>query len=147
MRPISAAVVFLFLMPYATPGRAQDSPPDGPLTRAVHEEARRLSPCPDTFAIQTQTPRRRESLIGAVIGAAGGLVLGYVSAVHLANKQCHGSCGDEKALMALSLVGLPIAGGLLGYHAGRQTTQEVIYREPGVCVSTRRMWTRAVIAP
>ena len=58
---------------------------------------------------------------------AGGFVLGYVSALHLAYKQCNGSCGDEKALMALSLVGFPIAGGWLGYQANSRTPQDVIY--------------------
>jgi hypothetical protein len=32
--------------------------------------------------------------------------------------------------MALSLVGLPIAGGWLGYQANSRTTQDVIYRAP-----------------
>jgi hypothetical protein len=83
----------------------------------------------DIVAIKT-TPRRHGSKIGAAIGAAGGFVLGYAAAVQLAFKQCNGSCSDEKALMALSLVGLPIAGGWLGYQANSRTTQDVIYRAP-----------------
>lgn len=86
-------------------------------------------PRKDVVVIKTP-PRRRGSLIGAAIGAAGGFVLGYASAVRLAYKQCNGSCSDEQALMALSLVGLPIAGGWLGYQANSRTTEDVIYRAP-----------------
>lgn len=81
----------------------------------------------DIVAIKAP-PRRHGSKIGAAIGAAGGFVLGYAAAVNLAYKQCNGSCSDEKALMALSLVGLPIAGGWLGYQAKSRTTEDVIYR-------------------
>jgi len=60
-------------------------------------------PRPDIVAITTPA-QRRGSLIGAAIGAGGGFVLGYVSALHLAYKQCNGSCSDERALTGLSLV-------------------------------------------
>jgi hypothetical protein len=92
-------------------------------------------PRQDVVAIKT-APRRHGSKIGAAIGAAGGFVLGYAAAVHLAYKQCNGSCSDEKAFMALSLVGLPIAGGWLGYQASSRTTQDVIYRAPGGIVDS-----------
>jgi hypothetical protein len=73
--------------------------------------------------------RTRGSIFGAVGGAAGGFLLGGVLALNLAFKNCGGGCGDEKALIGLSLVGLPVAGGLLGYHAvGRK--MDVIYRAP-----------------
>jgi hypothetical protein len=84
-------------------------------------------PRQDIVAIKSP-PRRHGSKIGAAIGAAGGFVLGYAAAVNLAYKQCNGSCSDEKALMALSLVGLPIAGGWLGYQANSRTTEDAIYR-------------------
>ena len=84
-------------------------------------------PRPEIAAIM-MPPQRRGSLVGAAIGAGGGFVLGYVSALHLAYKQCNGSCSDERALMGLSLVGLPIAGGWLGYQGNPRTTQDVIYR-------------------
>ena len=74
---------------------------------------------------------RRGSLLGAVIGAAGGLALGYVSAIGLAYKQCGGSCADEKILIGASLVGMPIAGGLLGYRLpGGNRTLTTIYLRP-----------------
>jgi hypothetical protein len=76
---------------------------------------------------------RRGSLLGAVIGAAGGFALGYVSAVALAqsDKPCGGSCADEKTLIGASLVGMPIAGGLLGYRLpGGNRTLTTIYLKP-----------------
>ena len=75
-------------------------------------------------------PKRRGSIVGAAVGAGAGFVLGFASAVHLAYKQCNGSCSDEQTLMALSLVGFPIAGGLLGYQSSPRMTQEVIYLAP-----------------
>lgn len=74
---------------------------------------------------------RRGSVLGAVAGASGGGVLGFFGAVSLMFKPCGGSCDDEKALMGLSLVGLPIAGGLLGYYAGGLGDRAVtLYRAP-----------------
>jgi len=76
---------------------------------------------------------RRGSPLGAAIGAAGGFFLGYVSTVNLAYKQCGGSCADEKFLMGLSIVGMPIAGGVAGYYLfptpGRRTLT-TIYVKP-----------------
>jgi hypothetical protein len=74
---------------------------------------------------------RRGSPLGAVIGAAGGFALGYASAVALAYKQCGGSCADERILIGASLVGMPIAGGLLGYRLpGGNRTLTTIYLKP-----------------
>jgi len=74
--------------------------------------------------------RTQGSAYGAVGGAAGGLLLGSLLAVPLAFKACGGSCGDEKALMGLLVIGLPIAGGVLGYRAFGHKTAGVIYRAP-----------------
>ena len=73
----------------------------------------------------------RGSLLGAVIGTAGGLMLVFRSAVILSYKQCGRSCSDEKALRGLAIVGLPLAGGLAGYYlpkSGRMLT--TIYVKP-----------------
>ena len=71
---------------------------------------------------------RRGSPLGAVIGAALGIGFGTASALHLAFKQCGGSCADEKLLIAVSLVGMPIAGGFLGYRLpGGNRTLTTIY--------------------
>jgi uncharacterized protein YqgC (DUF456 family) len=88
---------------------------------------------------------RRGSVVGAVLGASAGGVIGFFSAMSLAFKQCGGSCDDEKALMALSLVGLPIAGGLLGYYVGGSGGRlETVYRAPQAeaLVLDDAMWQR-----
>jgi hypothetical protein len=66
---------------------------------------------------------RRGSKLGAAIGAGAGAFLGFVSALNLAYRDCGGDCSDEKFLMGLSLVGMPVAGGFAGYYVpkgGRQ---------------------------
>jgi hypothetical protein len=70
------------------------------------------------------------SVVGATVGAAGGLLLGGLLALNLAYKQCGGSCNDEKALIGLSLIGLPIASGVLGHRAFGRKTTDVIYKVP-----------------
>jgi hypothetical protein len=74
---------------------------------------------------------RRGSPLGAVIGAAGGFALGYVSFIALSDKQCGGSCADERILVGAALVGMPIAGGLLGYRLpGGNRRLTTIYLKP-----------------
>ena len=77
------------------------------------------------------TTRRRGSKLGAVIGAGIGGFTGYLIAVNLAMKDCGGDCTDEKAGMGVALVGLPIGGGLAGYHLfAKRGGVEVIYTRP-----------------
>ena len=54
------------------------------------------------------------SVLGGVLGVAVGALAGVVTSVNLGMKQCGESCNDEKALIGLSLVGMPIAGGFAG---------------------------------
>ena len=61
---------------------------------------------------------RSGSVGGAIAGAAGGFFLGLYTATLLAYKDCHGNCGDEQALIGISLVGFPVLGGVLGYSLG-----------------------------
>jgi hypothetical protein len=75
-------------------------------------------------------PERRGSWLGALIGGVAGGVLGFGVALGIGmENQCGSSCADEEALMGLSAVGLPIAGGWLGYHAITRTTQRVVYED------------------
>ena len=81
--------------------------------------------------VEIKGPVAHGSVGGAIGGAAGGFLLGYPLAINLAfNVRCQPSCGGVKAMIALSAVGLPIAGGLLGYHAFSHKTEDVIYRAP-----------------
>jgi hypothetical protein len=60
------------------------------------------------------------SKLGAIGGAAAGVVAGFYLAPYFAMKPCGGSCGDERFLFAASLVGLPVGGALLGYAPRKQ---------------------------
>lgn len=74
---------------------------------------------------------RRGSMVGAVIGAAGGFAIGFLSALNLAFKQCGGSCTDERILIYASLIGMPIAGGIAGYRLpGGNRRLTTIYVRP-----------------
>ncbi len=78
-------------------------------------------------------PKRHGSALGAIIGTGAGFVIGFPLAIGIGmENQCGSSCSDEEALMALTAVGLPIAGGVLGYRAITRTTQTVIYESPVV---------------
>jgi len=70
-------------------------------------DLRRVSAAPAT------RPSRR-SVVGAIAGAAVGAAAGLYTAAHLAFKQCGSSCADEKILMGVSIVGMPILGGYIG---------------------------------
>ena len=50
-------------------------------------------------------------------------------ALNVAFRDCGGNCSDERLLMGAALVGTPVAGGFLGYHAFARTNQ-VVYRRP-----------------
>lgn len=71
--------------------------------------------------------RRRGSLFGAIAGGAAGTLAGLQTGAMFAMKPCGGSCNDEKALMAASMIGMPIGGALLGYHAKVETARLVTY--------------------
>jgi hypothetical protein len=73
---------------------------------------------------------RPGSVAGAIAGAGGGFLLGFVTSVGLANKMCGSSCGDEQVLMAASLIGMPIAGAVLGYgpSAGKRQFRTIYLR-------------------
>jgi hypothetical protein len=73
--------------------------------------------------------RRRGSKWGAVAGAAVGGFLGFGAALSFGLRQCGESCKDEERWMVASLIGLPVAGGLLGYHGLARREAETIYRQ------------------
>jgi hypothetical protein len=76
------------------------------------------------------TVNRGPAVGGAIAGALGGFLAGFYLAAGLAYSPCHGSCTKNESLMWLSLVGLPVAGGLLGYHALVRKAEAVIYSAP-----------------
>jgi hypothetical protein len=94
------------------------------LTQVIHQTTR------DEISEIWGPARKRGSAVGAVAGAGAGLLVGFVAAMGLAYKDCGDSCGDEKLMAGLSIIGLPIAGALLGYRAGNHTVTDLIYRSP-----------------
>ncbi len=65
-------------------------------------------------AVSTVQRPSKGAVIGGILGAAVGAVAGVATSVHLSMKQCGASCADEKALIGLSLVGMPVIGAYLG---------------------------------
>jgi len=85
---------------------------------------------PQVLEVRAAT-RFRGSRLAAVLGGAAGGVLGFSTAVYLAQRECGGNCGDEKAMIGLSLVGMPVGGALAGYFAfGHRKGLEVVYVRP-----------------
>jgi len=78
----------------------------------------------------TSAGRTGGSASWAAAGAAAGIALGLMSTVRIVFSPCGGSCSDEKALIGLSLVGLPVLGGVLGYKAGGHDVERIFYRAP-----------------
>ena len=63
---------------------------------------------------EIRVERTRRSKAGAVVGATAGIVVGMLTAPSWMMKQCGGNCGDEGFMLGVSLVGLPVAGALVG---------------------------------
>ena len=78
----------------------------------------------------TSAGRTGGSASWAAAGAAAGIALGLMSTVRIAFSPCGGSCTDEKMLIGLSLVGLPVLGGVMGYKGGGHDVERIFYRAP-----------------
>jgi hypothetical protein len=76
------------------------------------------------------TVNRGAAAGGAIGGALGGVFVGFRFAQYLAYSPCHGSCTKNETLMMLSLAGIPVAGGVLGYLATRHKGPVIVYRGP-----------------
>ena len=91
----------------------------GPAAEFAQSDRVRKAEAPHA-EVQPSAPRRtKRGVIGAVVGAAAGAVLGVGLAIGYATRDCGGSCSDEKAMIGVSLIGIPIAGGLAGYHIAK----------------------------
>ena len=86
---------------------------------------------------EVSAPARRGSKAGAVVGAAAGVFAGFYAAFGLAFKDCGRSCRDERVLIPLSIIGIPIAGGVAGFYAFASHGLRTIYRSPARMLSWR----------
>jgi hypothetical protein len=78
--------------------------------------------------LQISRPERRGSRAGAFAGGLAGFLVGVRAAVSVGFKHCGRSCNDEGALMLLSLIGLPVAAAVGGYHAAAHRVDVIHYR-------------------
>lgn len=78
-----------------------------------------------------QAAGRRGSIAGAIIGGAAGLGLAWLATVYLVNRECSGGCGGTALFVFAAAVGLPTAGGYLGYFgSGDKRKLTTIYVNP-----------------
>ncbi len=64
------------------------------------------------------------------IGVGAGVFAGLLIAVPLGFQQCGGSCNEEKAAIAGAVIGLPVAGGLIGHKLAGNGKRVLIYSAP-----------------
>jgi hypothetical protein len=104
----------------------------------VYDGNRRVA---DLAQVVQRTPRedvseirvagqRKGNKLRAAVAAGGGFLLGAYIGTALAFKPCGASCSDEKFLAGLSVIGLPIGFGLLGYYVDSHTVGGMLYRAP-----------------
>jgi hypothetical protein len=87
------------------------------------------TPREDVREIRVAGKRKGNKALAAV-GAGAGFLLGASIGGAMAFTDCGASCSDEKVLAPLSVIGLPIALGLLGYYGGSHTVGGMTYRAP-----------------
>lgn len=64
------------------------------------------------------------------VGVGAGLLAGLFIAIPLGFQQCGGSCNEEKAGIVGALIGLPIAGGVVGHKLAGSGKRVLIYAAP-----------------
>jgi len=102
---------------------------DGSRKVADLAQVAQRTPREDVSEIRVPGQRNGNTVLAAV-GAGAGFLLGAIIGGTLAFTDCGSSCRDEKVLAGLSVVGLPIVFGVLGYYGGGHTVGGMIYRAP-----------------
>jgi hypothetical protein len=77
----------------------------------------------------TGSNRTRQRLYRG-IGIGAGLFAGLFIGVALGFQPCGGSCNEEKVGIAAAMIGLPLAGGLLGHKLSGSGKRTLIYSAP-----------------
>ena len=75
-------------------------------------------------------PNRTKQRIFSGIGVAAGTFAGLLIGVNLGFKQCGGSCNEEKVGAFAAIVGLPVAGGVIGYKLAGNGKPVLVYAVP-----------------
>lgn len=75
-------------------------------------------------------PGRRKQVIFGAIGGTLGILFGAPLALSLGFKQCGGSCADEGVGIVALLIGLPVAGVLIGRKMAGNGKRALIYSAP-----------------
>jgi len=75
-------------------------------------------------------PSRRKKAIFGAIGGFVGFFVGVPLAVGLGFKECGGSCADEGTGIIAGLIGLPVAGALIGRALAGNGKRTLIYSAP-----------------
>jgi hypothetical protein len=75
-------------------------------------------------------PSHTKQVIFGTIGGGLGVLFGVPLAIGLAFKQCGGSCADEGVGVVALLIGLPVAGALIGHKMAGNGKRTLIYSAP-----------------
>jgi hypothetical protein len=79
---------------------------------------------------QLREPNRTKQRIFSGIGTGAGLIAGVLTATSLGFKQCGGSCNDERVGIYAAMIGLPVAGGVIGYKLAGNGKPMLVYAAP-----------------
>jgi hypothetical protein len=74
-------------------------------------------------------PNRTKQRIFSSIGLAAGTFAGIVIGTGLGLRQCGRSCDGEKAGVAAAIIGLPVAGGVIGYKLAGNGKPRLVYSD------------------
>ena len=82
----------------------------------------------NVWRVDPPSPRKQKIFSG--IGLSLGIFVGVPLAASLAFKQCDGGCADEGAGIIAALIGIPVAGALIGRRMAGSGERVLIYSAP-----------------
>ena len=79
---------------------------------------------------QLREPNRTKQRIFSSIGTTAGFIAGIVIGTSLGLRQCGRSCNEEKVGGMAAIIGLPVAGGVIGYKLAGNGKPVLVYAAP-----------------
>ena len=79
---------------------------------------------------QLREPNRTKQRIFSGIGMVAGTFAGILAGTSIGLRQCGGSCNDEKVGVYAAVIGLPVAGGVIGYKLAGNGKPVLVYAVP-----------------